>query len=65
MPDSPNPEIGFDVPARVGMALEEVQTPCLIVDLDAFEANLVRMRKLADASNVGLRAHAKCINLWT
>ena len=59
MPDSPNPEIGFDVPARVGMALEEVQTPCLIVDLDAFEANLVRMRKLADASNVGLRAHAK------
>lgn len=59
MPDSPNPEIGFDVPARVGMALEEVQTPCLIVDLDAFEANLVRMRKLANASNVGLRAHAK------
>jgi len=59
MPDSSDPEIGFDVPARVGMALEEVQTPCLIVDLDAFEANLTRMCQMADASKVGLRAHAK------
>ena len=52
-------EIGFDVPAEIGMSVEEVQTPALLIDLDAFEANLKRMRQLAERYNVQLRAHAK------
>ncbi len=45
-------------PATVGMRLEEVDTPALILDLDAFEANL---KRLADAvrGRVRVRAHAK------
>ena len=36
-----------------------VATPALVLDLDAFEANLVRMAALAAAAGVGLRPHAK------
>jgi len=46
-------------PASLGQRLEEVDTPALIVDLDAFERNL---RSLADAvagRGVRVRAHAK------
>ena len=45
-------------PAEIGMRLEEVDTPALILDLDAFEANLQR---LADSvhGRVRVRAHAK------
>jgi 3-hydroxy-D-aspartate aldolase len=37
---NPDAEIGFDIPAVPGMAESEVQTPCLIVDLDRLEYNL-------------------------
>ena len=50
---------GFDIPALPGMAVDEVFTPCLILDLDALEANL---RKLADyvaARGIRLRSHGK------
>ena len=45
-------------PAVVGMRLEEVDTPALILDLGAFETNL---RRLSDAvsGRVRVRAHAK------
>ena len=46
-------------PAAPGQRLEEVDTPALILDLDAFEANL---RTLADAvrgTGVRVRTHAK------
>ena len=45
-------------PAKIGMRLEEVDTPALILDLDAFESNL---KRLADAvpRRVRVRAHAK------
>jgi 3-hydroxy-D-aspartate aldolase len=47
-------------PAAIGMALTEVDTPALLIDLDAFEGNL---RRLADAlpkdGRVKLRPHAK------
>ena len=45
-------------PAEIGMRLEEVDTPALILELDAFEANL---KRLADAARgrVRVRAHAK------
>jgi D-serine deaminase-like pyridoxal phosphate-dependent protein len=46
-------------PARIGQRLAEVDTPALVLDLDAFEKNL---RTLADAvrgRNVRVRTHAK------
>ena len=46
-------------PAHIGMPLEEVDTPCLIVDLDAFERNVEAMRRFLAASGVRHRAHAK------
>jgi len=46
-------------PAEKGMALGEIDTPSLIVDLDAFERNLQRMAELLKDKPVRLRAHAK------
>lgn len=46
-------------PARPGMREEEVDTPALLVDLDAFEFNLDRMAELLAPTKVKLRAHAK------
>lgn len=42
--DLAEPELGYDVPALPAMALNAVQTPALVVDLDAFKRNLDRMR---------------------
>jgi len=42
-----------------GTLLADIDTPALIVDLDAFEANLDRMRGVIEAAGVRLRAHAK------
>ncbi|MGY8843385.1 MAG: DSD1 family PLP-dependent enzyme [Burkholderiales bacterium] len=56
---NPDAEIGFDIPAVPGMAESEVQTPCLIVDLDRLEYNLKKMADLIAPFNVSLRAHAK------
>ena len=33
-------EVGYDVPAAIGMSVEDIQTPCLILDLDALERAL-------------------------
>jgi D-serine deaminase-like pyridoxal phosphate-dependent protein len=51
-------------PAGVGMGMDDVDTPALIVDLDVFEANLDRMAALVGATGpagvgVALRPHAK------
>lgn len=46
-------------PARVGMTLDEVDTPALVVDLDAFENNLKRMADFSRQSGIRLRPHAK------
>ena len=45
-------------PAEIGMRLEEVDTPALILDLDAFETNLKRLADLVKG-RVRVRAHAK------
>ena len=37
MTDYSDLEVGFDVPAVPGMDEAEVQTPCLVLDLDALE----------------------------
>ncbi|MEM9724588.1 MAG: DSD1 family PLP-dependent enzyme [Pseudomonadota bacterium] len=52
-------EVGYDVPAALGMAEAEIQTPCLVVDLDGFEKNLALMQAEADAMGVALRVHGK------
>ncbi|MDQ6433826.1 DSD1 family PLP-dependent enzyme [Mesorhizobium sp. LHD-90] len=52
-------EVGYDVPAAVGMDISEIQTPALIVDLDAFERNCARMKEAIERMGVRLRPHAK------
>lgn len=46
-------------PAEAGAPLAKVDTPALVVDLDAFERNLARMAGALEDSPVRLRAHAK------
>lgn len=46
-------------PARVGAPVSSVDTPALVVDLDAFERNLDAMAAYAKAAGVRLRPHAK------
>jgi D-serine deaminase-like pyridoxal phosphate-dependent protein len=46
-------------PANIGMPLADVDTPALILDLDAFERNLARMAEAVRAKPVRLRPHAK------
>lgn len=58
-PDFASAEPGFDIPALPGMAVGEIQTPALLVDLDALERNLDHMRRAAETHGVRLRAHAK------
>ncbi len=47
------------LPATVGMPLAEVDTPCLILDLDAFERNLRRLNESLAGRSVMVRPHAK------
>ena len=47
------------IPAQVGAPLDEVDTPALIVDLDAFERNVQTMAAFARSAGVRLRPHAK------
>ena len=46
-------------PAIPGMREDEIDTPALVIDLDAFEYNLDRMAALLAPTGVRLRAHAK------
>ena len=45
--------------ARVGEPIDTVDTPALVLDLDAFECNLDLMQAKARAAGVALRPHAK------
>ncbi len=49
----------YRIPADIGASLEEIDTPALIVDLDAFDRNLAKMAAFARESGVRLRPHAK------
>ena len=46
-------------PAEIGMSLNEVDTPALVIDLDAFERNLRRLAERISGSPVKARPHAK------
>jgi 3-hydroxy-D-aspartate aldolase len=45
--------------AEIGMSLDEVDTPALVIDLDAFERNLRRLPERIAGGKVRLRPHAK------
>ena len=46
-------------PAEIGMPLEEVDTPALLLDLDAFERNIAHMARAVAGAGIRLRPHAK------
>lgn len=46
-------------PAQAGQSFSEIDTPALVLDLDAFERNLVAMAAYTQAHGVRLRPHAK------
>jgi len=52
-------EVGYDVPALPGMDEADIQTPCLVLDLDALERNIRTMGGHAQALGIRLRIHAK------
>ena len=46
-------------PARVGDPTDAIDTPALVIDLDAFERNLDRMAAFAHETGIRVRPHAK------
>ena len=46
-------------PAAVGMTIDHVDTPALLIDLDALESNMKLMQDRMDQAGVRLRPHAK------
>ena len=52
-------EVGYDIPAVPGMDESEVQTPCLVLDLDALERNIRKMGDYARAHGMRHRVHGK------
>lgn len=54
-----NYEVGYDIPAAPGMDEADIQTPCLILDLDALERNIKKMGDYAKAHGMRHRAHGK------
>ncbi|HPF46320.1 MAG TPA: DSD1 family PLP-dependent enzyme [Emcibacteraceae bacterium] len=46
-------------PAEIGMTIDEIDTPALVVDLDIYERNLDKMAKLVHDAGKKLRPHAK------
>ena len=52
-------EVGYDIPAKPGMDEKDIQTPCLILDLDALERNIRKMGDYAKAHGMRHRVHGK------
>ena len=52
-------EVGYDIPALPGMDEKDIQTPCLILDLDALERNIKKMGDYAKAHGMRHRSHGK------
>lgn len=52
-------EVGYNIPAMVGMDEADIQTPCLILDLDALERNIIKMGEFAKDKNMRHRVHGK------
>jgi 3-hydroxy-D-aspartate aldolase len=52
-------EVGYDIPAVSGMDEADIQTPCLVLDLDALERNIRKMGEYARAHGMRHRSHGK------
>jgi len=52
-------DVGYDIPAKPGMDEADIQTPCLVLDLDALERNVKKMGDYAKAHGMRHRAHGK------
>ncbi|WP_299850230.1 3-hydroxy-D-aspartate aldolase BhcC [uncultured Roseovarius sp.] len=52
-------EVGYDVPALPGMDAADIQTPALVLDLDALERNITKMGAWAKAHGMRHRVHGK------
>jgi 3-hydroxy-D-aspartate aldolase len=52
-------DVGYDIPAVPGMAEADIQTPCLVLDLDALEHNIRKMGDYARAHGMRHRVHGK------
>ena len=52
-------EVGYDIPALPGMDEADIQTPCLVLDLDALERNISKMGDYAKAHGMRHRVHGK------
>src|SRR5262245_2188293 len=46
-------------PAAIGAAVAEIETPALVIDLDAFDRNIAKMAEFARTAGVRVRPHAK------
>ncbi|MCH2166818.1 MAG: DSD1 family PLP-dependent enzyme [Oceanicola sp.] len=58
-PEFDDLEVGYDVPALPGMDEADIQTPCLVLDLDALERNVKKMGDYAKAHGMRHRVHGK------
>ena len=52
-------DVGYDVPAAIGMDEADIQTPCLVLDLDALEKNIKTMGQYCKDMGVRHRVHGK------
>lgn len=52
-------EVGYDIPAKPGMDAADIQTPSLVLDLDALERNIKKMGDYAKAHGMRHRVHGK------
>ena len=52
-------EVGYNIPAMVGMDEADIQTPCLVLDLDALERNIIKMGNFAKQAGIRHRVHCK------
>jgi len=56
---SPANPLAHPLAAPIGQGVDAIDTPALVLDLDAMERNLARMAAFAKAQGVRLRPHAK------
>jgi len=52
-------EVGYDIPAAIGMDEADIQTPCLVINLDAMERNIKKMGDIAKKMGMRHRSHGK------
>ena len=52
-------EVGYDIPAAIGMDAADIQTPSLVLDLDALERNIKKMGAFAKSHGMRHRVHGK------